>query len=169
MIERMVTRLLALALSLGCILVDAAPLWAGSWKQELIRRPAEDGGDVRYAILYEAGNSTLQIGCTANRIERVLIVFPLKDGVTAPIAQQPEASYAFDDEDAKATDWPLFEPGTVAVPRGSQSSRITRKIGDAQRLRVTAKGYGGAPLTASFDLSGAGPVVDSLLGDCGIR
>ena len=169
MMTRIMSRNLALAISLAWIVLATAPAWAGTWKQELIRRPAEDGGDIRYAILYAANQSTLQIGCTANRIERVLIVFPLKNGITAPIAQQPEARYAFDGADPKATDWPLFEPGTVAVPRGGQSSRFTRTIGQSQRLQVTAKGFDGSLLTADFDLSGAAAVVDGLLGDCGIR
>ncbi len=139
------------------------------WIEEFTERPPEWGGDIRYSFLDMPGRQALKVGCVRNRIERVLIVFPEVNNALAPIADNPQVRYAFDNEAMQATDWPLFEEGSIEVPRGGQSSRITRRIAAAERFVVQANARDGSTLTAEFDLLDSELIVPKMLGACGIR
>ncbi len=139
------------------------------WVEEFSERPEEWGGDIRYAILDMPGRQRLQVGCVRNRIEKVLVVFPGVGTAAAPLAAQPSVRYAFDREDLQSADWPLFEQGTIQVPRGAQSSQITRRIGTASRFVVQATTPDGGWLTAEFDLAGNDQVVPKMLAACGVE
>ena len=145
------------------------PASAGYWKTEFAERPADHGGDIRYAILFADNQSKLQVGCVASRIERIFIVFPKRAGSRPLIAPTPSVEYAFDGGNFKAATWRLFESGTLEVPRGGESSRITRMIARSSRLQVRATGMDGSWIDAEFDLSGSGDVVPAMLKECGIQ
>ena len=139
------------------------------WIEDFSERPEEWGGDIRYAILDMPGRQRLQVGCVRNRIEKVLVVFPGEGTAPAPLAAQPSVRYAFDREDLQSADWPLFEQGTIQVPRGGESSRITRRVATASRLVVQATTPNGNWLTAEFDLAGNDRVVPKMLAACGVE
>jgi len=142
----------------------------GEWVQEFIERPAEDGGDIRYAILFEENQQSLQLGCVRNRIERVLIGFPTSaGGVAAPIAREPEVEYSFDNEAFEPADWPLFEAGSIEVPRGAKSSAITRRIMTSLRFKVRASGRDGQWYEADFNVVGGQQLLADMLDACGIK
>ena len=141
---------------------------ADRWLQEFTERPAEWGGDIRYAMLTEADGQTLQLGCTANRIERILVVFRQDQGIPAPIAPSPDVRYAIDGGALQATDWRLFEAGSIEVPRGAESSRLTKQLVAASRLRIEASRGDGGWEVADFDLSGIRQVLPPMLQACGV-
>ena len=139
------------------------------WIEEFTERPEEWGGDIRYAFLDMPGRQSLKVGCVRNRIERVLIVFPEVNNALAPLAANPQVRYAFDNEDLQPADWPLFEQGSIVVPRGGQSSRIARRIGVADRFIVQATMADGNWLTAEFDLIDSENYVPKMFAACGIQ
>lgn len=148
----------------------AANAAAGEWLEEFIERPAADGGDIRYAILFGENGQSLQLGCVRNRIERVLIGFPTgAGGVSAPIARAPQAEYSFDNEAYEAADWPLFEAGSIEVPRGAQSAAITRRIMTSLRFKVRAQGTDGQWHEADFNVVGGQQLLAEMLDACGVR
>ncbi|MCG8354474.1 MAG: hypothetical protein MI920_02785 [Kiloniellales bacterium] len=149
-------------------LCGAATAQGPQWIEEFTERPEEWGGDIHYAILDMPNRQALQVGCVRNRIEKVLVVFPQDRGVPAPLAPEPQVRYAFDNEDLQTTDWPLFEVGSIQVPRGGESSRITRRIATASRLVVQATTPDGTWVTADFDLAGNERVIPKMLEACGI-
>ncbi len=146
-----------------------AQVMGPEWIEEFTDRPEEWGGDIHYAILDMPGRQALQVGCVRNRIEKVLVVFPEVNNALAPLAESPQVRYAFDNESMQSADWPLFEEGTIEVPRGGQSSRITRRIAAADRFVVQASARDGSTLTAEFDLLDSEVIVPKMLGACGIR
>ena len=153
------------------VLILAGPLPAqgdGGWLQEFTERPAEWGGDIRYAILEAGAGQTLQLGCTPNRIERILIVFRQEQGVPAPLAPSPEVRYAIDGGAMQQADWRLFEAGSIEVPRGAESARLTRQLAKSSRLRVEASRSDGGWMAADFDLSDIAQVVPPMLQACGL-
>ena len=153
-------------------LVFSSTAWAqtaGRWIEEFTERPAEWGGDIRYAILDLPNGASLQLGCTPNRIERILIVFRKEQGLPARIAPSPDVRYSIDGEAMQATEWPLFEAGSIEVPRGAVSAEITRRLQSATNLRVEAsRGDGGAEV-ADFDLAGIEAVLPPMLQACNVQ
>ncbi len=149
--------------------VAVAQVTGPEWIEEFTDRPEEWGGDIHYAILDMPGRQALQVGCVRNRIEKVLVVFPEVNNALAPIAENPQVRYAFDNEAMQSANWPLFEEGTIEVPRGAQSSRITRRIAAAERFEVQANAQDGSTLTAEFELLDSEVIVPKMLGACGIR
>ena len=152
-------------------LLWAAPAAAqtqGRWIEEFTERPADWGGDIRYAILDLPEGQALQLGCTPNRIERILIVFGQDQGVPAPIAPDPEVRYSIDGEPMQDRDWPLFEAGSIEVPRGAESARITRRLTTATNFRVEARRGDGGWEVADFDLLGVDRVLPQMLQACGV-
>lgn len=162
--------------ALLAVLILAAPLsaevsaqGAGRWLEEFTERPAEWGGSIRYAILDAGRGETLQLGCTANRIERVLVVFRQSQGVPAPVAPSPDVRYAIDGGAMQPSDGRLFEPGSIEVPRGAESARLTKKLAKASRFRVEASRGDGGWMAADFDLSGIERVLPRMLDACGVE
>ena len=157
--------------ALLALLTLTAPLAAqegGRWLQEFTQRPAEWGGDIRYALLDAGSGQTLQLGCTANRIERVLVVFRQDQGVPAPISPSPDVRYAVDGGPLQDSGGRLFEAGAVEIPRGSESAALTKSLAGATRLRVEATRGDGAWMAADFDLTGIDRVLPAMLTACGI-
>ena len=162
--------------ALLAVLILAAPQSAqvsaqdtGRWLEEFTERRAEWGGDIRYAILDAGQGQSLQLGCTANRIERVLIVFRQSQGIPAPVAPSPDVRYAVDGGAMQASDGRLFEPGSIEIPRGAESARLTRLLAKASRFRVEASRGDGGWLAADFDLSGIEQILPPMLEACGIK
>lgn len=147
----------------------AAAQTAGKWSEEFTERPAEWGGDIRYALLETSTGSSLRLGCTPNRIERVLVVFGAEGGQPAPIGQAPIVRYSIDGEPLLTTDWPLFESGSIEVPRGAESAEITQLLTTARTFRVEANRLDGGWQVAEFDLIGIEWVVIPMLEACGIK
>ena len=158
----------SLALSGVLLAAPAAAQTQGRWIEEFTERPAEWGGDIRYAMLDLPGGQTLQLGCTPNRIERILVVFRQDQGIPAPIAPSPEVRYSIDGEPMETRDWPLFEAGSVEVPRGAESARITRRLTSATNFRVEARRGDGSWEVADFDLLGIEQVLPQMLQACGV-
>ena len=143
---------------------------AAEWLEEFIERPEADGGDIRYAILFGDNGQSLQLGCVRNRIERVLIGFPAGGGgVAAPIARTPKVEYSFDNEAYESADWPLFEAGSIEVPRGAQSSAITRRIMRSLRFKVRANATDGQWIEADFNVLGGQQILTDMLDACGLN
>ena len=157
--------LLAVFVLIGSLPAQAA----GRWLQEFTERRAEWGGDIRYAILDAGQGQSLQLGCTTKRIERVLIVFRQDQGVPAALAPSPDIRYALDGGAMHEADWRLFEAGSLEVPRGAESARLTRQLAEAERLRVEASRSDGGWAVADFDLSGIGQIVPPMLQACGLE
>ncbi|MGF1611247.1 MAG: hypothetical protein ACFCUQ_17730 [Kiloniellales bacterium] len=151
----------------------AAPALAqgmgGEWLVEFRERPAADGGDIRYAIFNKPGGAVLQLGCTPNRIERVLIRFASNGGPTPNLPRDPAVQYAFDNEAFESADWPLFEAGSIEVPRGGKSSAITRRVMSSLRFQVRAQAMDGQWHEADFNVAGGHQLLRDMLDQCGIR
>lgn len=162
-------RLLALLLATLAFGSAAMAQTAGRWIEEFTERPAEWGGDIRYAILDLPGGQTLQLGCTPNRIERILIVFGQDQGIPAPIAPSPNVRYSIDGEPMQDTDWRLFEAGSVEAPRGAESAEITRRLQSATNFRVEASRADGGWQVADFDLAGIERVLPPMLQACNVQ
>lgn len=160
---------LATAFWAAALSAAASAQAAGRWLQEFTERRAEWGGDIRYAILDAGQGQSLQLGCTPNRIERILVVFPQTQGVPAALAPSPEVRYAIDGGAMQPADWRLFEAGSLEVPRGGESARLTRQLAAASRLRVEAGRGDGGWTVADFDLSGIAAVVPPMLQACGLE
>lgn len=169
MLRATVLLLAGLALSGTALTGKAEAQTAGRWIEEFTERPAEWGGDIRYAILDLPGGQSLQLGCTPNRIERVLIVFQQDQGVPAPIAPSPAVRYSIDGEPMQEGDWRLFEAGSVEVPRGAESARITRRLQSATNFRVEATRGDGGWAVADFDLAGIEGVLPAMLQACNVQ
>lgn len=140
-----------------------------NWRQEFIERRAEWGGDIRYASLELPNGQRLQVGCVRNRIERVLIRFPSDGGVSPVLPDNPRVTYAFDGDAPAPAQWKVFERGTLEVPRGGESSRVTKRIAQSQRLVVRSEALGGAIVVADFDLAGSDSMILPMLAACEIK
>jgi len=158
--------------ALGALLVGlatAAQAQSGGWQTEFAERPADWGGDIHYAVLRQADQGVLQVGCVRNRIERVLVTFAQPGGAPVNLPAEPQVFYAFDGGALEPGAWPLFEPGAIEVPRGAESARITRQIAQSSRLVVQASTSDGGTVSADFDLSGSDAVIPPMLQSCGMQ
>lgn len=164
--------LAGLALLAGAM-ATAAPALAqdtsGEWLTEFRERAPAEGGDIRYAFLSKSDGSTLQLGCTPHRIERVLIRFPSDGGSPPPLPQAPAVQYSFDNEAFQTADWPLFEAGSIEVPRGSKSASITRRVMSSLRFQVRAQGMDGKSYEVDFHLAGGHDLLQDMLKQCGVE
>lgn len=163
--RRIATALLA-GLALGTAAVAQTP---GKWTEEFTRRPLDWGGDIRYLKLEMPGGQILRLGCTANRIERILVVFARDGNNPAPIDPIPIVRYAIDEEPLQNADWPLFESGSIEVPRGTESTEMTLLLTTARRFRVEATRVDGRWEAAEFDLIGIEWMMRPMLEACGIE
>ena len=142
---------------------------APRWSEEFFERPRDWGGDMWSSTLFMPGGQRLRVACTPNRVERVMIVFPRAGSEPAPLAATPQVRYAFDNDDLRSAEWPLFERGSIEVPRGAESARITRRIAETSRFLVQATSADGTWLTAEFELAGSGQLVPKMLASCGVQ
>jgi hypothetical protein len=153
--------------------VMAAPALAqdmsGEWLTEFRERPAAEGGDIRYAIFTQPGGAALQLGCTPNRIERVLIGFAGNGGAPPSLPQDPAVQYSFDNDAFESADWPLFEAGSIEVPRGGKSSAVTRRVMSSLRFQVRAQAANGQWAEVDFHVAGGHQLLHDMLEQCGIR
>ena len=163
------SRLVLVSLLLVVPGLAAAQGTALNWREEFTDRPAEWGGDIRYASLELPNGQRLQVGCVRNRIERILIRFPTDGGVSPVLPESPRVTYAFDQDAPAPAQWPMFERGTLEVPRGAESARVTKRIAQARRLVVRSEVIGGKIAVADFDLAGSDSVILPMLAACEIQ